>query len=230
MENPAPSATKSVSFALSPQSSRTLRKHHSDQEERSATSRDEDRESDADSKTARPRRPGPPQRRRSGSDPSSDRPRRRRGRDGSPRSDEDEVEVLPDRFDSAGRPVDANDPRRVHSRTGDFEYRPRDRDGGPHVQGAWGIHGTDPEMVNKMAQGVGSLLQGRQGWMGLVGNLLTSLPASSNNDGGGGGRRDGGRSGHGMIEDDRDDVDDEYDDGRRRRQRRQRRRRDDDDY
>lgn len=177
-------------------------------------------------------------RRRSGSDPSSDRPvvqrRRRSGRDGSPRSDEDEVEVLPDRFDSAGRPVDANDPRRWHSRTGEFEYRPRSGgDGssssGPHVQGAWGIHGTDPEMVNRMAQGVGSLLQGRQGWMGMIGNLLTSLPSSSGDGGGSSGHGHG----HGMIED-RDDVDNEQrGEGRqRRRQQQQRRhsRRDDDDY
>lgn len=212
-EGLAPSATKSVAFIpLSPQSSRTLRKHHETHEQ---TERNAAPDSELEDQAAGSRRPAL-NRRRSDSDPSADRPlihRRRRRRNESPHSGEGDVEVLPDRFDSAGRPINPHDPRRWHTRQGDFEYNPRDR-GGTHAQGAWGIQGTDPEMVNRMAGSVGSLLQGRQGFLGILGTVLTSLPGSS----GTGGPR-------GAIE---DEGSDDYDDDRQRRRRHRRRREGDD--
>ncbi len=124
-----------------------------------------------------------------GSDPSSNRPlitRRRTRRDESPDSElsEDEIEVLPDRFDAQGRPLDprgrpvggrAGDSR-WHTRNGDFEYRsPRGRDGW-NVRGQWGIGGTDPEAVERMVRGVTGAIQGGQGgWAGLLGGLLSGL-------------------------------------------------------
>lgn len=247
-DNPTGSTTKSVTFIpLSPQSSRTLRKHHESQDkaDREASvaaaaaaaaaaahdnARDPSPARDESIQDSPPRRPRF-HRRRSDSDPSSDRPviqrRRRRGYE-SPLSDEENaIEDLPDRFDAKGRPLDPTDPRRLHSRRGEFEYRPRDGGGGTHVEGAWGVQGTDPEMVNRVAQGVGNLLQGRQGWMGVLGNVLSSLPGPSSGDdhGGGGGSSSGRR--RGTLEYHRDDEDDDdYDDDRRRR--RHRRRRDDD--
>lgn len=214
MEDLAPSATKSVVFIpLSPQSSRTLRRHRKTHEQDTAPG------TGLSDQVVQAKRPNF-SRRRSDSDPSADRPlvqRHRRRRDEPPRLNEDEVEVLPDRFDSAGRPIDAAGPRPVHIRRGDFEYRPRSRSG-THVQGAWGVQGTDPEMVNRMAESVGSLLQGRQGLLGILGNVLTNLPGSSGvvGDGGGGGAR-------GAIGYDQSDEDDT-----RRKGRRPRRRRDED--
>lgn len=215
-DSPPPSA-KTVGFVpLSPQSSRTLRKLHEDHEQTergvSEAAAEESPAPEADDQVTRRSRP-PIRRHRSDSDPSADRPvvqRRRRRRDESPLSNDEEIEVLPARFDSAGRPLDAQDPRGWTSRQGDFEYRPQSRNG-THVRGAWGVGGTDPEMVNRMAQGVGNILEGRQGFLGLLGNVLSHLPGPS-----GGGRRE-------ALEDTRDEEDE--DDGRRRR--RHRRRRDD---
>ncbi|KAK7923005.1 hypothetical protein PG985_007076, partial [Apiospora marii] len=143
-------ANKSVSFIpLSPQSSQTLRKLHEAQ----------DRHSD--------------------SDLSSDRTlshRRGRRRDPDLSSEENDVEVLPDRFDTSGRPLEPGDPGRWTSRGGSFEYRPRDR--GTQMQGAWGVGGTDADMVNRMAESVGSLLEGKSGLLGILGNVISHLPKS----------------------------------------------------
>ncbi|KAH8671322.1 hypothetical protein BX600DRAFT_510005 [Xylariales sp. PMI_506] len=182
LEEP-PHYAKSVSFIpLSPQSSRTLRKLHESHENK-GTQEIEDVErddptgaTDLGSQVARRTRPAF-YRRRSDSDPSSDRPgvqRRRQRRNLSPLSDDDDIEVLPDRFDAAGHPLDPGDPRRWTTRRGEFEYRPRHKNGS-HVQGAWGIGGTDPEMVNRMAEGFGQLLQSRQGWVGVLGNVLSTI-------------------------------------------------------
>lgn len=64
-------------------------------------------------------------------------------------------------------------------------------------------------MVNSMAQSVGNLLQGKHGWMGILGSMLTNLPGPGH----GAGRE------RAAIEDER--ADDE-DDGRRRRHRHRR--------
>ncbi|KAK7952286.1 uncharacterized protein PG986_008014 [Apiospora aurea] len=178
---PAPrSRSKSVSFIpLSPQSSQTLRKHHDSQEQRSD------------------------------SDPSSDRSlthRRGRRQDTDPSTEGNDVEVLPDRFDTSGRPLEPDDPRRWTTREGNFEYRPRDR--GTQIQGAWGVGGNDAEMVNRMAESVGSLLEGKSGLLGILGNVISNLPK-------GGGVR-------GAVEDAKDESEDEPERPRRTRRRRHR--------
>lgn len=156
---------------LSPKSSRTLRDLHESQ------GVDDETASHISSSSGHGRRPEV-RRRRSGSDPSSDGAtlQRRKGRlERTP--SEDEIEVLPDRFDASGRPLNDDGDRRWASRRGDFEYRPRNR-GGSHVQGSWALGGTDPDMVDRMALGVGNLLQGRQGFMGILGDVLASLPGA----------------------------------------------------
>ncbi|KAK8048733.1 hypothetical protein PG994_010463 [Apiospora phragmitis] len=171
---------KSVSFIpLSPQSSQTLRKLHEAQD------------------------------RRSNSDPSSDRSlthRRGRKRDADLSSEENDVEVLPDRFDTSGRPLEPDDPRRLTTRGGSFEYRPRDRE--MQMQGAWGVGGTDADMVNRMAESVGSLLEGKSGFLGILGNVISHLPKS-----------DGVR---GAVEDAKDESEDGQERPRRTRRRRHR--------
>ncbi|KAK7969410.1 hypothetical protein PG988_008483 [Apiospora saccharicola] len=141
---------RSVTFIpLSPQSSQTLRKLHESQE------------------------------RHSDSDLSSDRTvTRRRGRRRDPdlSSEENDVELMPDRFDTSDRPLEPGDPGRWMTKGGSFEYRPRDK--GTQMQGAWGVGGTDADMVNRMAESVGSLLEGKSGCLGILGNVLSHLPKS----------------------------------------------------
>ncbi|KAH8893519.1 hypothetical protein GQ53DRAFT_763804 [Thozetella sp. PMI_491] len=225
-------ATKSVIFIpLSPQSSRTLRRHHAEQDAHRAHDEDGGRDlshgddnPDADAKSVilyHPDRNATTNpRRRRGSDPSSNRPviqrRRSRGED-SPDSElsEDEIEILPDRFDAHGRPLDhrgrpvgglggrAGDSR-WHSRRGDFEYRSPKGPGGWDVQGQWGVAGTDPEAVERIVRGVtGAIEAGRGGWMGLLGGLLNGLQAPPDDHG----HRHG------------DEADDEGEEGRRHRHR-----------
>lgn len=147
-------------------------------------------------------------RRRNASDPSMDRPqpssstsRRQHDRGGSDRSDsEDEIEVLPDRFDRHGRPMDgpaAGGPSRQQqrgwtSRRGDFEYRSPRGSSGTHVRGTWGVAGTDPEQVERMVRDVTGLIGGEGvprgvgGWLGLAGKLLGGVmaPPGANADNG----------------------------------------------
>lgn len=89
------------------------------------------------------------------------------------------IEVLPDRFDSQGRPLVRQPweaaPRRKgwHSRRGDFVYRGRDSD----VRGLWGVAGTDGEAVDRIVRDLVGAVEGeggggRGGWLGLVGGLL----------------------------------------------------------
>lgn len=178
---------KSVQFIpLSPQSSQTLRKLHEAQERRSDT------------------------------DPSSDRSltQRRGRRQDTDLSSENDVEVLPDRFDTSGRPLGSDDARRWATRGGSFEYRPQER--GTQMQGAWGVAGTDAELVNRMAESVGSLLEGKPGILGMLGSVISHLPSSSSGGGGGhGGARE-------AVEDSRHDSEDEQERPRRTRRRRHR--------
>lgn len=201
---------------MSPQSSKTLlrvranrsksrdnTKNDSDSDndrDRDKDKKDDD-DDDDDSATV-PRRRFRKRRRRSNSDPSSNRPllsssSRRRDRDGahgtdrpsssSPSRGGDEVELLPDRFDPLGRPVDPSSsssrPRRGDNggwteRKGDFEYR-SPKPGGTQARGAWAVGGTDPDQVERMMQDVTNLIgdgppKGVQGWLGLAGRLLGS--------------------------------------------------------
>lgn len=179
---------------LSPQSSQTLLRHR---KSRSRDNIDEDKgEEDAtlpveDTDSAIvPRRRF--RKRRRNSNPSNDRPLVSRHRDGPIESDrssasEEEIEVLPDRFDPYGRPIDGSStsrqqqPRGWTQRRGDFEYR-SPRPGGTQVRGTWGVAGTDPEQVERMMQNVSGVLagdmpRGMAGWLGLAGKLLGGVMA-----------------------------------------------------
>lgn len=113
-----------------------------------------------------------------------------RHRDGPVESDRssspvEEIEVLPDRFDDQGRPLNESDSRRGDdgwtTRRGDFAYR-SPRPGGTQVRGTWGVAGTDPDQVEKMVRDVSGMLagdvpRGMGGWLGLAGRLLGSALA-----------------------------------------------------
>lgn len=97
-------------------------------------------------------------------------------------SDEEEViEMLPDRFDAQGRPLDGSLPisRRGgsgpqwHSRRGDFEYRSPRGASGINMRGEWGVAGTDIEAVERIVQNVTGVLEGRGSWLGLVRGILS---------------------------------------------------------
>lgn len=135
--------------------------------------------------------------RRRNSDPSSNRPLVTRHRDGlvesarssaSPSEGEDEIEVLPDRFDSQGQPLyDGHQRRRSGEwteRHGDFAYRSSTRGAPQVVRGSWGVAGTDPEHVERVMRDVSGVLmsagempRGLGGWLGLAGRLLEGVVA-----------------------------------------------------
>lgn len=111
-------------------------------------------------------------RHRRASDSALDRPRQRS--DPIPDSDaEEEVETLPDRFDSHGRPLDrrAASADRWTSRFGEFRREPQ-RSGDWDVRGAWHVGGTDNAAVERIAHGVTNALDGRGSWMGVIGEVL----------------------------------------------------------
>ncbi|KFA77253.1 hypothetical protein S40288_01300 [Stachybotrys chartarum IBT 40288] len=197
--------SKSVVFIpLSPKSSMTMERHKRQQAASEAgpsklkesSEQEEVEEAEALAGT-RPR----PRRRRS-SDPSSDRPLVRRSgtrNHESGVSDEEEVEVLPDRFDPNGAPVDGRTgQRKWTSRSGDFVRRPQ-HDGDWDVRGAWQVGGTEAETVERLAKTVTGVLEGRNTWMQLLGGVMSGgllLPEAEP-------RPDD--RGHGRIEDDEDD-------------------------
>lgn len=194
-----PAASKSVTFIpLSPKSSQTMERHR--REHAAGADSPPGREGDAgDSpdwdQEADERRHV---RRRRSSDPSSDRPvvvSRRRGQDDS--DSDDEVEDLPDRFDSYGRPLDGRSAShsRWTARSGAFERRPQ-RPGGWDVQGAWQVSGTEQEAVDRLVRNVAGALEGRHGWMSVIGDVLGAgllaqggrgVPGLGGDDGGSGG-------------------------------------------
>lgn len=172
--------------------------------------------------------------RRRNSDPSSNRPLVSRHRGGPVESDRsssasddegvEEIEVLPDRFDSQGHPVDGSGPSRhqrdgLTERRGDFAYR-SPRPGGTQIRGTWGIAGTDPEHVERMVQDISGMLAGEMprgmgGWLGLAGRLLGGVmapgalgqaEAEKEEEEEGQGRRDGGYARGGRREDRRDVI------------------------
>lgn len=111
--------------------------------------------------------------------------------------------MLPDRFDSQGRPLGANGRSvpRWTSRQGTFERRPHSA-GGWRMQGNWGVAGTDDEEVERLAKDVRGALDG--GWVGVLGLVGKNLLAQ--------------RGGHTEQLDDRD----REDDGEERRRHRRR--------
>lgn len=157
---------------------------------------------------------------RRSSEPPSSRPivrRNRRSRDYPSGSDSpEEVEILPDRFDSHGQPLDgrSTSKSRWTTRKGTFHREPQ-RQGGLDVSGAWQVSGTDGEAVDRLVKNFTGALDGQKGWMGVLGEVLGSglLPGTE----GQGGRLEQG-SGRQKHDDDEDDEDD-----RKRRRRRERR-------
>jgi len=106
-------------------------------------------------------------RRRRNSDPSSNRPHRHHERNASrsPSLDRNsdssgaETEVLPDRFDAQGRPLD--------------RHGKRDRE-----RIAGGNGGGQQEMVEKLIGGFEEVVEGRKSWKDLLAGLLDGVNAS----------------------------------------------------
>lgn len=112
-------------------------------------------------------------RRRRSSDPSSDRPIvSRRHQDPSDSGSEDEVELLPDRFDAQGKPLGDGAARdRWTERKGTFERQPQ-RPGDWSVKGAWQVGGTDEEAVGRLVRNATGALEGRRSWLSVIGDVL----------------------------------------------------------
>lgn len=228
---------------LSPQSSRTLLRHRKEHAGSQSEADASDLENDNDSQLVQPSKT---RRRRRKSDPSSDRPvvsrRKAATSDHSSPDGEEVTEVLPDRFDPAGRPLDARGARtpKWTTRQGDFEYR-NPKPAGWNMRGEWGVAGTDPDAVESIVrdfQGVLSGGQGVGGLLGLAGRLLGGGLLGQNEEGhqhdeGGGSAggaseisRDSRGKGIRRINDhgydDNDGDEDDEGNGRRRRRRRRR--------
>lgn len=105
--------------------------------------------------------------------------------DTSTDQEDDTVEVLPDRFDSHGRPLDKRSSGRTWAaRHGEFEYKDPQKNNGWHVQGQWGIAGTDADRVQHLAEGVREILDSfggnhRTGVLGVVSGVLEGVNNAS---------------------------------------------------
>lgn len=247
---------KSVVFIpLSPKSSRTLKEHHREMANKDEDEDEPDRRAESDRDDVEPATRAVDDSETDGSsgggggqlvpssgyylahprsrrlsDPSSDRRRRprRTARSYTPDSDEEDViEVLPDRFDAQGRPLDGRSRSvvapggRLHSRRGEFEYRPpRPGGGGLNVRGQWGVAGTDERQVERIVRKVTGVVEGRESVLGLLGGLLSGklLEDSDSSGEGDEGRTKGKRRRREAIED-RYDYDDDRGERRRRRRR-----------
>lgn len=170
-----PPMAKSVSFIpLSPNSSRTMERHHRQhlaaEAEAEAPRRGDDGPDDERGSVA----PRPISRHRRSSDPLSDRPVVRRRHHGDESDSDSDVEDLPERFDTQGRRLDGRNETgrpRMTTRRGEFERRPQ-RPGDWDVRGAWQVNGTDSERVERLVRDVTGVLEGRGSWIGLLGNVL----------------------------------------------------------
>jgi hypothetical protein len=218
LDHTSPSASKSVSFIpLSPKSSKTMERHrkehavedlpHSDEPDVGDFGVYDDNYPGAAPLDSNSRR---------SSDPTSHRPsirESRRSRDMLSRgSARDDIEVLPDRFDSQGRPLDGQSVTQNGwvTRRGTFRREPQ-RPGGLDISGAWLVSGTDGQAVDGLVRNFTSALDGqRGGLLGVMGQLLGSGlvpgiegrgPASGGgqqrHDHGGYDEDDGGRRRHG---------------------------------
>ena len=96
---------------------------------------------------------------------------RRRAFEQGPDSGSD-VEYLPDRFDSHGRPLSPTGPEVGWTeRNGQFRRVPRHA-GDWDVGGGWYIGGTNKDMVEHMAGNLRDVMDGRMSWLGLVSGML----------------------------------------------------------
>lgn len=173
-EDMYPPRHKSVAFSsLSPQSSRELRRHRR-RRSRSPGSGSKPQDFHDSEPLARRRRhsSGPPAARRKAHDDSAD--------------SDPEVEYLPDRFDAHGRPLSPSAPNTGRTeRSGQFHRKPR-RARDWNVDGGWHVGGTDREAVERMAEGLRDVVDGRMSWLGLIGGVMEGF-----DDGKGGKRGDG---------------------------------------
>ncbi|CAI6097624.1 unnamed protein product [Clonostachys chloroleuca] len=112
-------------------------------------------------------------------DPSSERRivRRPSRKSRSPASEsDDDIEVLPDRFDDDGSPVSEHRPRRSHhrnSRSADYHHRSRHPDEQDR-RGSWQFGGADPQLMDTVVRGVTSVMEGKKDWVSLLGDVLGS--------------------------------------------------------
>lgn len=153
-------SNKSVMFApLSPTSSRRLERIRNAKANNSSSTIQTYEQPDPSPDHRHRRR-----RRRRNSDPSSDRPsrphkhRRRRGAssdESASGSENSDIEVLPDRFDDDGRPIERDRDRERSNLAKEF--------------------GGGNEMVEKVVRGVGEVVEGRKTW----GQLLRGLVAET---------------------------------------------------
>ncbi|KAI9162970.1 hypothetical protein HJFPF1_04565 [Paramyrothecium foliicola] len=181
-------AARSVTFIpLSPKSSMTMERHRREQAAAAAKEAEQSKahetrtEDDDIDNTSREREQAvvtrPPILRRRSSDPSSDRPmvnrRPARDYDSGVSDSEEDVELLPARFDDYGRPLDgrATGRHRWTSRQGDFERRAR-HPGDLNVRGAWQVGGTEGEAVERLARTMTDVIDGRQSWLSLIGGVI----------------------------------------------------------
>ncbi|KAJ9157169.1 hypothetical protein NKR19_g3807 [Coniochaeta hoffmannii] len=214
---------------LSPKSSQTLKQHrqetaqdhHHHHPDSESEESDDEPTPDSDTSSQHQLIPSP------GQHSSLSRPRSRRlsdtshnrpyARDSDGDDDEDVIELLPDRFDSQGRPLARPPINRMYSRQGDFVYRsPRGREGW-NVKGRWGVAGTDDRQVERIVEKVTNVIEGRGSVLGLLGGILSGSLLES-----GGETEDEGRGGERRRRlRDREEEGYDYDDrGERRRRRR----------
>lgn len=99
---------------------------------------------------------------------------RRKASEEDPDSESD-VEYLPDRFDSRGRPLSAAEPGAGWTtRNGQFRRKPRHASDWD-VGGMWHVGGTDKEMVERMAENLRDVVDGRMSWLGLMSSMMDGL-------------------------------------------------------
>jgi hypothetical protein len=203
------SPTRRVNFApLSPTSSRSLAKIHDTAAQSAAAAeiaarlhREVVEESETDEQE---QRDSHRRRRRRNSDPSSDRPNqpskhrkryRNASRSPSPSDDDSgEVEVLPDRFDKDGRPLDryGNVWQSGGSGSGWRTSSFRSRDG--RVRGGMASYRSDrdrdrdggaigSEMVERVVRDVGDVVEGRKSWKDLLAGFVEQASGAASGSG-----------------------------------------------
>ncbi|CAH0058777.1 unnamed protein product [Clonostachys solani] len=89
---------------------------------------------------------------------------------------DDDIEILPDRFDDGGSPVSEHRPRRSHhrsSRSADYSHRSRHPDDQDR-RGSWQFGGADPQLMDTVVRGVTSVMEGKKNWVSLLGDVLGS--------------------------------------------------------
>lgn len=186
---------------MSPKSTKTMERHKREQEE--ASHEDSESEESEDERGSRFRH------HRRNSELAHDGMTHRSHHRYSSDSDSDDVEVLPERFDKNGAPINGRETtgrRGWSTRSGQFERQPQ-KPGDWNVKGAWHIGGTNEAAVQKLSQDVTDALDGRKSWLNVVGGVL------------GGGLADPGTGSHQI--DERHDSPNGDDSQRRRRRRRE---------